>query len=82
MINKWKLTTEMTCSCLLAAEVSVSTNGNCTEDACNECDGSDMAMLAMLLASIDPPGVKGVLHRESTSGCSVTHAHRHTEKKV
>jgi len=58
----------MTCSCLLAAEVSVSTNGNCTVAICDECDRSDMAMLAMLFASIDPPGDKGVLHRESTSG--------------
>lgn len=58
----------MTCSCLLAAEVSVSTNGNCTDGVCNECDRSEMAMLAMLLASIDPPGDIGVLHRESTSG--------------
>lgn len=58
----------MTCSCLLAAEVSVSTNGNCTDDEWNEWDRSDIAMFAMLLASIDPPGDRGVLHRESTSG--------------
>lgn len=65
------LTTEITCSCLLAAEVSVSKNGNCTDDdVCNECDRSDMAMFAILLASIEPPGDIGVLHRESTSGCT------------
>lgn len=53
---------------MLAADVSVSTNGNCTDDVCNEYDKSEIAMLAMLLVSIDPPGDIGVHARESTSG--------------
>jgi len=64
------LTTDITCSCLLAAEVSVSKNGNCTDDVCSKYDKSDMAML---LASIEPPGDIGVHARESTSGCDGVH---------